>query len=301
MRTILVTGSSGFVGSALLAMADGGEVDEKLRFSRLPSSVDLRRSADIKMALSHLPCDAVIHLAAISFVPESFERPNETYEINLNGTIHLVEALKASRFTGAFLYVSSGDVYGAVPAEALPITEDWIPRPRNPYAASKLAAEAYCYQAGLTSGIRFLIARPFNHIGAGQSDRFLLPAMAKQMLEIKQGKRHVIETGNIDVTRDFSDVRDVLRAYLALLEAGRAGETYNVCSGMERNVGEVLREMMAIARVDAAVEVREEKRRPHEQRRHYGSNSKMYRDTGWRPKVPFEQSLRDLLASWKVI
>lgn len=301
MQTILLTGASGFVGSTLLAMAERAEVDGDLRFLALPPSVDLRQSAQVKAALSDLACDAVIHLAAISFVPESLERPNETYEINLHGTINLLEALKASSFAGAMIYVSSGEVYGAVPSEALPIVEERIPRPRNPYAASKLAAEAYCYQAGLASGMRVVIARPFNHIGAGQSERFLLPAMAKQMLEIKEGKRRIIEAGNIDVTRDFSDVRDVLRAYLALLEAGCPGETYNVCSGIERNVGEVLHEMLAIAGVQATVQVRDDKRRLHEQRRHYGSNRKIRDDTGWRPRIAFEQSLRDLLASWKVI
>jgi GDP-4-dehydro-6-deoxy-D-mannose reductase len=210
--------------------------------------------------------------------------------------------LKARRFTGGFIYVSSGEVYGTVPPEELPITEERIPRPRNPYAASKLAAEAYCYQAAVAGGMRVLIARPFNHIGPGQSDRFVLPAMAKQLREIKQGRRAaVIETGNIDVTRDFSDVRDVLHAYLAILASGRAGETYNVCSGVERNVGDVLRQMLEITGIKASMQVTEEKRRPHEQRRHYGSNRKLCDDTGWRPRMAFEQSLRDLLASWELI
>jgi GDP-4-dehydro-6-deoxy-D-mannose reductase len=302
MQTILVTGASGFVGSTLLAMAKRGELDPPQRFEALAPGVDLRDSGAIKAALDGIACDAVIHLAAISFVPESVERPSETYEINLHGTINLIQALKARRFTGGFIYVSSGEVYGTVPPEELPITEERIPRPRNPYAASKLAAEAYCYQAAVAGGMRVLIARPFNHIGPGQSDRFVLPAMAKQLREIKQGRRAaVIETGNIDVTRDFSDVRDVLRAYLAILASGRAGETYNVCSGVERNVGDVLRQMLEITGIKASMQVTEEKRRPHEQRRHYGSNRKLCDDTGWRPRMAFEQSLRDLLASWELI
>jgi GDP-4-dehydro-6-deoxy-D-mannose reductase len=302
MQTILVTGASGFVGGTLLAMAERGELDPAQRIVALPPQLDLRDVPALNAALASVACDAVIHLAAISFVPESFERPSETYAINLHGTMNLVEGLKARGFGGAFLYVSSGDVYGTVPAEALPISEERIPRPRNPYAASKLSAEVYCYQAGLTSGMRMLVARPFNHIGPGQSDRFVLPAMAKQLREIKDGRQPaVIEAGNMDVTRDFSDVRDVLRAYLSLLAVGRAGETYNVCSGVERNVGDVLRKMLEFTGIQAGVQVREDKRRPHEQRRHYGSNRKLCDDTGWQPRIEFEQSLRDLLASWKLI
>src|SRR5258708_17357016 len=302
MSTILVTGASGFVGSTLLAMAARGELDAQDRFLPLADGADLRQPAMLHDALKAERYDAVIHLAAISFVPESIERPNETYDINLHGTINLMEALKAHGFSGAFLYVSSGDVYGAVPPEALPVTEDRIPRPRNPYAAAKLAAEPYCCQAAVTSGLRTLVARPFNHIGAGQSERFFLPAMARQMLEIKQGRRAAhIETGNIDVTRDFSDVRDVIHAYLRLLATGRWGEIYNVCSGIERNVGDVLRDMLKLAGVEADIRVAEDKLRPNEQRRHCGSNRKLCDDTGWQPRIPFDQSLHDLLRSWTLI
>ena len=302
MQTILVTGASGFVGGTLLGMAARGELEGAPRFVGLPPEADLRQPAQLNAALANITCDAVIHLAAITFVPESFERPHETYEINLHGTINLIEGLKRRGFQGAFLYVSSGDVYGAVPPEHLPIGEERIPRPRNPYAASKLAAEAYCIQAGISSGLRVLIARPFNHIGPGESERFVLPAMAKQILEIKQGKRpSVIETGNVDVTRDFSDVRDVLRAYLALLTSGRAGETYNVCSGVERNVGQVLLQMLSLSGVKATVQAKDEKMRPNEQKRHCGSNRKLCDDTGWAARIDFGRSLHDLLASWKVL
>jgi GDP-4-dehydro-6-deoxy-D-mannose reductase len=302
MSTILVTGASGFVGSAVFGMSARGELDPQDRFVPLAADVDLREPTALQAALRGTHYDAVIHLAAISFVPESIERPTETYDINLHGTINLLEALKQQGFSGAFLYVSSGDVYGAVPPEALPVTEERIPRPRNPYAAAKLAAEAYCCQAAVTSERRVLIARPFNHIGAGQSERFFLPAMARQIVEIKQGRRAAhIETGNIDVTRDFSDVRDVVHAYVRLLASGRSGEVYNVCSGIERNVGEVLRRMLQLAGVEADIKVAEEKLRPNEQRRHCGSNRKLCDDTGWQPRIPFDQSLHELLRSWNLI
>jgi GDP-4-dehydro-6-deoxy-D-mannose reductase len=298
MQSILVTGASGFVGRTLVGMAQGGQLGGA-RLLCLTDQVDLRDAAALRRWLAGRAPDAVIHLAAISFVPESFARPHETYAVNLHGTINLLEALAETGFAGAFLYVSSGDVYGAVPAAELPVTEERLPRPRNPYAASKLAAEAYCYQVSETSRVRVLIARPFNHLGPGQSERFFLPAMAKQIMQIKQGRRAAtIEAGNIDVTRDFSDVRDVVRAYLALLEKGTSGEAYNVCSAVERNVGEVLQRMLELAGVKASVTRVHERIRPNEQMRHCGSNRKLCEDTGWRPSVSFEQSLRDLLESW---
>lgn len=299
MKTLMVTGASGFVGRTLLGMAGPNGIGEFGRIASLADATDLRDPLATERALEGPLPDAVVHLAAISFVPDSIARPHETYAVNLHGTINLLEALSRRGFAGAFLYVSSGDIYGAVPAHELPITESHLPRPRNPYSASKLAAEAYCYQVSQTSRVRVLIARPFNHIGAGQSERFAVAGFAKQIAEIKQGRREpAIEVGNIDVTRDFSDVRDVVRAYLMLLESGVSGAAYNVCSGVERNIGDVLHRMLALASVTATVKSSTEKLRPNEQTRHYGSNRKLCEDTGWAPSVPFEQSLRDLLDSW---
>ena len=299
MRTLLITGASGFVGRTLLGMAGGDGLGGFGRVVGLGDEVDLRQPDALKHVLERQPPDAVIHLAAISFVPDSIARPRETYEVNLHGTMNLLDALTDAGFLGPFLYVSSGDVYGAVPAESLPITEDRLPAPRNPYAASKLAAEAYCQQLGRRAAIRMLVARPFNHIGPGQSERFAVAGFAKQIAEIKRGLRAPeIEVGNVDVTRDFSDVRDVVRAYLALLEWGVSGHHYNVCSGIERNVGEVLHRMLELSGVRAAVKIVSDKVRPNEQTRHFGSNRKLCDHTGWAPSISFEQSLKDLLHSW---
>lgn len=299
MQTLLVTGASGFVGRTLLGMTGLGGIGPYARVLPLTDQADLRQPERVRMALEGEVPDAVIHLAAVSFVPDSIARPRETYDVNLHGTINLLDALLDRGFSGAFLYVSSGDVYGAVPSEALPIVEDRLPKPRNPYAASKLAAEAYCYQLSQRSPVRVIIARPFNHIGPGQSERFAVAGFAKQIAEVKEGRRApVIEVGNVDVTRDFSDVRDVVRAYLRLLDSGISGEAYNVCSGVERNVGAVLRQMLELANVHADLKRVDDKLRPNEQTRHYGGNRKLCEDTGWAAEVPFEQSLRDLLESW---
>ena len=165
--------------------------------------------------------DAVIHLAAQSFVPESFKNPLETFDVNFTGTYNLFSALKEYGFHGKILYISSGDIYGLVSEDKLPITEDYPLKPRNPYAVSKVAAEALCYQWSIAEDIEILIARPFNHIGPNQSERFAVSSFAKQIAEIELGLRKpVLNTGNIDITRDFLDVRDVADAYKLLLEKG---------------------------------------------------------------------------------
>ncbi|MHB1664732.1 MAG: GDP-mannose 4,6-dehydratase [bacterium] len=165
--------------------------------------------------------DAVIHLAAQSFVPESFKNPLETFDVNFTGTYNLFSALKEYGFHGKILYISSGDIYGLVSEDKLPITEDYPLKPRNPYAVSKVAAEALCYQWSITEDIEIVIARPFNHIGPNQSERFAVSSFAKQIAEIELGLRKpVLNTGNIDITRDFLDVRDVAGAYKLLLEKG---------------------------------------------------------------------------------
>ncbi|MHB1680224.1 MAG: GDP-mannose 4,6-dehydratase [bacterium] len=172
--------------------------------------------------LSHTPTfDAVIHLAAQSFVPESFKNPLGTFDINFTGTYNLFSALKEYGFHGKILYISSGDVYGLVSEDKLPIAEYYLLKPRNPYAVSKVAAEALCYQWSVTEDMKIIIARPFNHIGPNQSERFVVSSFAKQIAEIELGLRKpVISAGNIDITRDFLDVRDVANAYKLLLEKG---------------------------------------------------------------------------------
>src|SRR5690606_19227156 len=181
-----------------------------------PGGVDLVHPETLEAWCSDPP-DAVIHLAGQTFVPESFRDPSRTIQVNLLGTLNLLQALKRGGFNGTFLFVSSGDVYGQVAESALPISEELAPKPRNPYAVSKVAAELLCQQWGYAEGWRVLVARPFNHIGPGQAADFVVPSMARQMVGRAAGERRVtLEVGDIDVTRDFLDVRDVVSAYFAL-------------------------------------------------------------------------------------
>jgi len=315
---ILLTGSSGFVGSYANQALSRDHICIPLSDGN--GAIDLRDINGIKSFLSplllkqrDLGFDAVLHLAAQIFVPESFKNLLETYDINFTGTYDLFSALKEYGFHGKILYISSGDVYGLVGEDKLPVSEDEPLKPRNPYAVSKAAAEALCYQWSATGDMEIAIARPFNHIGPNQSERFVTAGFAKQIAEIELGLRKpLISAGDIDVTRDFLDVRDVAEAYKLLLEKGAncgggnsagAADTgpcvYNVCSGAETSVRSILNIMFEITGVDAKIEIDNNKLRPNEQKRVYGNNEKIKLITGWEPGIPLERSLADILDYWK--
>jgi GDP-4-dehydro-6-deoxy-D-mannose reductase len=267
-------------------------------YSILPVSPDLdlvdNRAADELVKMTEP--DAVIHLAAQSSVAESFRSPEATLTVNLFGTLHLLQALKTARFRGRVLYVGTGDVYGVVDESALPVVETHLPTPRNPYAVSKLAAETLCRQWVYTDDMQVVLARPFNHIGPGQSTSFAVPGFARQIVNIRSCHADsVVSVGDIDVTRDFTDVRDVIRAYFALLDQGVPGEVYNVCSGVETSVRLLLERLIAIAGVTARVEVDRSRLRKAEQRRMRGSADKIRETTGWMPTVSLEESLLRIL------
>ncbi|QYR52736.1 GDP-mannose 4,6-dehydratase [Lysobacter soyae] len=296
VRTLLVTGASGFVGKHVSNAA----LEERLDWRVLPlkKGLDLRDMRSLSTWIKANHFDGVLHLGAQSFVPRAFENPEETLEINLLGTLHLLQSLSQVGFSGPFVYVSSGDVYGAVPEGTLPISEELRPAPRNPYAVSKVAAEHLCLQWQRTEGIKAIIARPFNHIGPMQGSSFVVPSVASQIIEAKRKKcsRAEISVGNIDVTRDFTDVRDVVAAYARLLEDGRAGEIYNVASGKERTIRELIESLSVLAELPVTLRSDPAKMRSGEQRRVVADTSKIQRDIGWRAAIPMEQTLKDILS-----
>lgn len=292
---LLVTGGRGFVGGHVQAFARaGGFGDAQLLL--VPDSLDIRDAAAVAVLVKEMAPDSVLHLAAQSYVPRSFEAPQETFEVNVLGTVNLLQALGAAGFTGRLLYVSSGDVYGHVPEAAMPVTEDRVPEPRNPYAASKVAAEQACLAWHRASGLDCVVARPFNHVGPGQSPRFVLPALARQAIAVAEGRQPpLIEAGDIDVTRDFCDVRDVVAAYAAILSRGRPGAVYHVASGIERRVREILGQICHQLGVSPEIRVDPSRLRPSEQRRMVASAAKLRQDTGWAPAVPFHDTIQSII------
>jgi GDP-4-dehydro-6-deoxy-D-mannose reductase len=296
-KRLFVTGLSGFVGQHIqsyLASADSS-------WQLLPASApyDLTRPDSLCDLWPQLP-DAVIHLAGQTFVPEAFRDPARTLDINLIGTLNLLQALKARGFTGTFLYVSSGDVYGQVAESALPITEQQPPCPRNPYAVSKLSAEFLSLQWGLSEHWPVLVARPFNHIGSGQKDSFVIASAARQIIRIRQGlQAPQLEVGDVDVSRDFLDVGDVIAAYFALLEKGTPGQVYNVCSGQEQSIRGLIMQLGELAEVDMQLVQDPARMRRADQRRVCGSHQRLARTTGWTPAISIQQSLRAILSDWE--
>jgi GDP-4-dehydro-6-deoxy-D-mannose reductase len=299
-KRLLATGRSGFVGEMLSQVLATTAHRQRWALADIAAGLDLRDLAATRRLIEDTRPDAVIHLAAQSAVPESFRDPEATLQINVVGTLHLLQALDAVGFKGRLLYVGTGEVYGLVPESELPVTETRVPRPRNPYAVSKLAAEALCWQWYASSGTNVVLARPFNHIGAGQSERFAVSDFARQVAEIKRGRRPpIVRVGNLDVTRDFTNVRDVIEAYLVLLERGEAGETYNICSGVEHSLRSLLEQLITLGGVDAQIESEGARMRSTEQRRMCGDATKIYNATGWRPSTSIGASLREALQFWE--
>lgn len=297
MKKLLATGLNGFVGGHLQALL-GTAADASWQLINT-QPYDLLDSDTLNTWLQDECPDAVIHLAGQTFVPEAFRDPQRTLEVNLLGTLNLLQALKRRGFSGTFLYVSSGDVYGQVAESDLPVVETLAPRPRNPYAVSKVAAELLCQQWSFSEPWRIIVARPFNHIGPGQGEAFVIPSMARQLIRVRQGLQPAqLEVGDVDVTRDFLDVRDVLQAYLALLEHGRNGEIYNVCSGVEQRVRDLIMQMANLTGVEVDLVQDASRMRKSEQRRVVGCSKKLQKETGWKPGTSITETLQSVLSDW---
>lgn len=297
-RTLWVTGASGFVGGHVRAMADELARDFGLVACFASDALQLLDPASIRRELAAVMPDVVLHLAAQSNVPQAFADPTKTLGINIVGTQHLIDALRAMPRVPRLVYVSSGDVYGLVSEADLPIRENLVPQPRNPYAVSKRSSEMLCRQWHLSHGLDVVIARPFNHIGPGQAEGFAISGFARQIALIKLGlSPPSLCVGNLEVTRDFTDVRDVVRGYATLANQGVSGGVYNICSGVETRVRAALDTLVELADVPVTVEIDSARLRPNEQSRAVGDSTAI-RALGWQPHHDLRESLDDVLRDW---
>ena len=298
MRTLLVTGHTGFVGRTVRSILQADSDKLRWRLATLPDGLDIR-SPELAEHIASMQPHAVLHLAGLTSVAESFRDPGRFFDVNFNGTWNVLKALRAASFSGRMLFVSSGDCYGAVAADDLPLRETQSLRPRSPYAVSKVAAESLCYQWTQTERLRHHPGAVLQPRGPGQDERFAVASFARQVAGIRNGTRaRAHRCGDLEITRDLTDVRDVVRAYLSLLEKGRTGEVYNVGSGRETRLADVLNALLSIAGVRADIVIDPARLRSDEQRRAVADVRKIAADTGWSASVPLSTTLADMLDDW---
>jgi GDP-4-dehydro-6-deoxy-D-mannose reductase len=262
--------------------------------------IDLRDPDQVRGAIEQAQPDCVFHLAGQAYVPQSWNDPWATYETNIRSQLNLLQAVSVLGLKPKIIVVGSNEEYGWVSEHDLPIDEDTPLRPNSPYSVSKIGQDFMGLQYFLDRDLPVVRVRPFNHIGPGQNDRFVAPSFAKQIVEIERGlKPPVLKLGNMSAQRDFTDVRDMCRAYILAVQKGEPGEVYNLGSGQARSVREMLDIMLAHSPIKMTEEFDPTKMRPSDVPVSYCDPAKFKRQTGWEPRIPFEQTLIDILDDWR--
>jgi GDP-4-dehydro-6-deoxy-D-mannose reductase len=310
----MVTGAAGFAGSHLAdyLLSQGEDVvaliapqDELLNLNHVLSRivierVDIQDAEGVLRVLSNTRPQRIYHLAALSSPVESLRDPLPTYKVNFYGTLNLLYAWRQLDMDCRLLYVSSGEVYGTDPPGPMPLREDCPWRPANPYAASKAAGELLAFQFYKSYGFPIVRVRPFNHTGPRQTAAFVCSSLAKQIVEIEVGLRPPTMTvGNLNVQRDFSDVRDIVRGYHLLLEKGEPGDVYQLCSGRPVSIESIVEILISFITKPVRVAVDESKVRTQEAPALWGDPTKAKQAVGWLPQYALETTLRDLRLSWE--
>jgi len=254
----------------------------------------------LRAVLEEVKPHYIFHLAAQSFVPLSWADPWGVFENNVRAQLNLLQAVVELELPSRILVVGSNEEYGIVSPDELPIRETHPLRPATPYAVSKVAQDLLGLQYHLHHGLETVRVRPFNHIGPRQSERFVASSLAKQIAEIEAGLRPpVIKVGNLEARRDFTDVRDVVRAYHLVLTRGEVGEVYNVGSGVAHSIRELLDVLLSLSKARVQVKVDPELLRPLDTPVSFCDFSRLRQATGWEPTIPFERSLEDILNYWR--
>jgi GDP-4-dehydro-6-deoxy-D-mannose reductase len=292
----LVTGARGFVGPHLVDHLREQGDDVVIVDRSGPGGVDVTDGPAVRDAFDRAGPEVVYHLAALSHVGESWAAPEVAFRVNAEGTLHVLRAALDAG-AGRVVVVGSAEEYGRVDPDDLPLREDAPLRPVTPYGAAKVAAEYLAVQAHLGEGLATVRVRAFGHTGAGQSTRFLVPALARRVAEAEVSGTDEIVVGNLDPVRDLSDVRDVVRAYRLLAEHGEAGEVYNVCSGTGIRVADVADVLLGLATRPLRLRVDEALVRPVDTPRLVGDPTRLRAATGWEPRYTLEETLAAVLDS----
>lgn len=309
---ILITGCTGFVGkyvveqcsirypqAALFGLAGHAVPSVKTNTIQLLVA-DITQRDQIQRVVAQVRPDLIFHLAAQSSVAASWKNPQNTLRVNAEGTIHLLEALRAEQLTPRIVLVGSGEQYGLVRPEENPIREDCLFRPANPYAVSKASQDLYGYQYFIAYGLPIIRARPFNHFGPGQPSTFVIAKFARQLALIEAGKAPPeFPVGNLQACRDFLPVEDVVAAYLRIAEQGQPGKAYNIGSGHSRSIKSMLDLLLTLTTVSVRIYEDPALLRPVDVPLLEADTSRLQTDTNWQPTMPFEVALQRTLDYWR--
>jgi GDP-4-dehydro-6-deoxy-D-mannose reductase len=313
-KTALITGITGFAGSHLaeLLLKEGVNVHgiqrwrsksdniEKIKEKIHFHEADLLDAHSLYTVVDEVRPHYIFHLAAQSYVQSSWGSPSNTLEINIIGTCHLFEAVKKTGLDTAVQIACSSEEYGKVLKDEVPIRETNPLRPLSPYAVSKLAMDYLGYQYYESYGIRIIRTRGFNHTGPRRGEVFAESTFAKQIAEIEKGKKEpVVYVGNLDAIRDYTDVRDMVRAYYLAVQKCKSGDVYNIASGKGWQIGNVLKLLLSMSKVKIKIVPDKERMRPSDVEVLLGDASKFRKETGWQPEIPFEKTMEDLLNYWR--
>jgi GDP-4-dehydro-6-deoxy-D-mannose reductase len=291
---VLITGAGGFVGRWLSRelTAAGHET------IAVDHSLDVRRADDVARSIDRARPDAIAHLAAVSFAPDAANDPQLAFQVAVRGTVNVLEGMRALAEPPALLISGSSEVYGAPRPDQLPLREDTSLNPETPYALSKVAQEGVALGYAQRLGLRVVVTRSFNHTGPGQRPEFVVPALARRVLAVSRGDMAEIPVGNIDVRRDLSDVRDVVRAYRLLLEQTTAGQqaasVVNISSGRSVAIRWIVEELSRLAGVEPRVRVDPKLVRATDPPEIRGDASLLHSLTGWQPEWTLEETLRSV-------
>ena len=314
MKRALITGISGFAGSHLaeFLLNEGIEVYGMIRWrSKLDNvthikdrlkllETDIRDGHSVQRAIEESTPDYVFHLASQSFVPMSWRAPADTMETNVIGTIHLLEAIRQIKCDPVIQIAGSSEEYGMVYPDELPIKETNPLRPLSPYGVSKVAEDLLGCQYYRSYGLKIVVTRAFNHTGPRRGEVFVSSSFSKQIAEIEKGLiEPIIYAGNLSAKRDFSDVRDVVKAYWLAVTKCEYGEVYNICSGKERTVQSVLDLLLGMTNQKVEVKQDPSRMRPSDVDILQGDCTKFKEKTGWKPQIPFQKTIKDLLDYWR--
>ncbi len=306
---VLITGSGGFAGTHLAAYLLSLKKFEVFGLARPGSErknisgvrelpVDILNFESVRTALKKSKPERIFHLAGQASVALSWNNPQDTFKVNVEGTRNLFEAVLAEKLKTRIHVACSAEQYGVSGNKEKRLREDSAFMPLNPYAVSKIAQEFLACQYFLSKKLPVVCTRAFNHFGPGQSEQFVASSFARQFALIELGlKKPQIEVGNLEAVRDFTDVRDVAMAYYLALEKGKPGEVYNVASGKARKVSQIL--YFYLKRSSVKIRVISKQARTTDLKNLVGDPKKLLKSAGWSARIPFEKTLADLLTYWK--